>query len=103
MGLRFHAVMVCPVNNTPSLGTCYLDPCVCSLSELNESNSCLISISSEEPVYSGRNPNIPSSDSVTRVSLDCDEVEGPAAEAWNSREVTLPFSRGLDRIFSMGL
>lgn len=74
-----------------------------SLSELSESNSCLISISSEEPVYSGRNPTTPSSDSVTRVSLDCDEVEGPAAEAWNSREVTLPFSRGLDRIFSMAL
>lgn len=76
---------------------------MCSLSELNESHSCLISISSEEPVYSGRNPTTPSSDSVARVSLDCDEVEGPAAEAWNSRELTLPFSTGLDRIFSMAL
>lgn len=74
---------------------------MCSLSELKDSSSCLISISSEEPVYSGRNPTIPSSG--PRVSLDWDEVEGPAAEAWNSAEVTLPFSRGLDRIFSMAL
>lgn len=74
---------------------------MCSLSELSESNSCLISISSEEPVYSGRNPTMPSS--VTRVSVDWDEVEGPAPEAWNSNEVTRPFSRGLDRIFSMAL
>lgn len=84
-----------------SLLTCYLEPCVCSLSELSDSNSCLISISSEEPVYSGRNPTTPSS--VTRVLVDWDEVEGPAAEVWNSKEVTLPFSRGLDRIFSMAL
>lgn len=88
-------------DNTASLVACYLEPCVCSLSELSESNSCLISISSEEPVYSGRNPTIPSS--VTRVSVDWDEVEGPAPEAWNSNEVTRPFSRGLDRIFSMAL
>lgn len=74
---------------------------MCSLSELSESTSCLISISSEEPVYSGRYPTTPSS--VTRVLVDWDEVEGPAAEAWNSKEVTLPFSRGLDRIFSMAL
>lgn len=58
----------------------YLEPCVCSLSELKESISCLISISSEEPVYSGKNPTIPSSDWGTRFSVDCEEVEGPAAE-----------------------
>lgn len=84
--------------------SCYLEPCVCSLSELKESNSCLISISSEEPVYSGRNPIIPSSDRGTRLSVDWLEVEGPAAEAWNStEEFTRPFSSGLERIFSMGL
>lgn len=73
---------------------------MCSLSELKESSSCLISVSSEEPVYSGRNPMRPSSD---RFSLDRAEVEGPAAEAWNSKELTRPFSSGLERIFSMGL
>lgn len=81
----------------------YLEPCVCSLSELKESSSCLISISSDEPVYSGRNPIIPSSDRPARLSVDWEEVEGPAAEAWNSKEFTRPFSRGLERIFSIGL
>lgn len=79
------------------------DSCVCSLSELKESSSCFISISSEEPVYSGRNPIIPSSDRATRLSVDWAEVEGPAAEALNSKEFTRPFSRGLERIFSMAL
>lgn len=84
--------------------SCYLEPCVCSLSELRESSSCLISISSEEPVYSGRNPITPSSDAGTRLSVDWKEVEGPAAEeAWNSKEFTRPFSSGLERIFSMAL
>lgn len=76
---------------------------MCSLSELKESSSCLISISSDEPVYSGRNPIIPSSDRPARLSVDWEEVEGPAAEAWNSKEFTRPFSRGLERIFSIGL
>lgn len=83
--------------------SCYLEPCVCSLSELKESSSCLISISSEEPVYSGRNPITPSSSSAPRLSLDWVEVEGPAVEVWNSREFTRPFSKGLERIFSMAL
>lgn len=83
--------------------SCYLEPCVCSLSELKDSSSCFISISSEEPVYSGRNPIIPSSDWGTRLSVDWEEVEGPAPEALNSTEFTRPFSSGLERIFSMGL
>lgn len=61
--------------------SCYLEPSMCSLSELKESSSCFISISSEEPVYSGRNPITPSSDWDKGLSVDWEEVEGPAAEA----------------------
>lgn len=75
---------------------------MCSLSELKESSSCFISISSEEPVYSGRKPIAPSSDWGAGLSPAWEDVDGPAVDE-KSREFTRPFSSGFNRIFSMDL